>query len=162
MENRAYIHFLIGELETYVLDNKSKVERIITEKKEISIQDGVFIFDKLSSSLDKTKDLIKLSREVDDKDTLRTISIISSETIAWVMFTFPSVEQSIPPFFENFVINNQHIIDALGELLIEFDEFIETPEKLKLANTEIFRAINDVSMTLGYISQMIKKGAVEN
>lgn len=162
MEKNVYIHYLIGELESYVIDNKNKIEKLINNQKKISVQDSVFIFDKFSNSLRKTKDLIRLSREINDRDTLRTISIISSETVAWVMFTLPAIESSMPVFLENFIVYDRHIIDALGELLLEFDEFIETPEKLKAVNPEVFNMINEISMTFGHLSKMIEKGAVEN
>ncbi|WP_297454438.1 hypothetical protein [Persephonella sp.] len=162
MEKNVYIHYLIGELESYVIDNRNKIEKLISNQKKISVQDSVFIFDKFSNSLRKTKDLIKLSREINDRDTLRTISIISSETVAWVMFTLPSIESSMPVFLENLIVYDRHIIDALGELLLEFDEFIETPEKLKAVNPEVFNMINEISMTFGHLSKMIEKGAVEN
>ena len=162
MEKNVYIHYLIGELESYVIDNRNKIEKLINNQKKISVQDSVFIFDKFSNSLRKTKDLIKLSREINDRDTLRTISIISSETVAWVMFTLPSIESSMPVFLENLIVYDRHIIDALGELLLEFDEFIETPEKLKAVNPEVFNMINEISMTFGHLSKMIEKGAVEN
>ena len=162
MEKNVYIHYLIGELESYVIDNRNKIEKLINNQKKISVQDSVFIFDKFSNSLSKTKDLIQLSREISDRDTLRTISIISSETVAWVMFTLPAIESSMPVFLENLIVYDRHIIEVLGELLLEFDEFIETPEKLKAVNPEVFNMINEISMTFGHLSRMIEKGAVEN
>ena len=162
MEKNVYIHYLIGELESYVIDNRNKIEKLINNQKKISVQDSVFIFDKFSNSLSKTKDLIQLSQEINDRDTLRTISIISSETVAWIMFTLPAIEPSMPVFLENLIVYDRHIIDVLGELLLEFDEFIETPEKLKAVNPEVFNMINEISMTFGHLSKMIEKGAVEN
>ncbi len=160
-KNSVYIHYLIGDLENYVIGNRHKIGKILN-KKNLSIEDSIYIFDKFSNSLKKTTNLIKLSNEINDKDTLRTISIVSSETIAWVMFTFPSVESVIPVFLENLIFDKRHIIDALGELLLEFDEFIEKPEKLRSINIEIFNMVNEVSMFFGHLSKMIKKGALEN
>jgi len=160
-KNNVYIHYLIGDLENYVVDNRLKIEKILN-KKSLSVEDSIYIFEKFSNSLKKTTNLIRLSKEVNDQDTLRTISIVSSETIAWVMFTFPSVEPVIPVFLENLMFDKRHIIDALGELLLELDEFIEKPEKLRSTNLEIFSMVNEVSMFFGHLSKMMKKGALEN
>ncbi|WP_457640233.1 hypothetical protein [Persephonella sp.] len=160
--DNVYVHYLIGELESYIIDNREKVEKLINSRKNISVEDSVFIFEKFSNSLKKTTALVKLSGEVADRDTLRTISILSSETIAWVMFTLPSVENTIPVFLDNLWVDNRHIIDALGELLLEFDEYIESPEKLSRYNEELYQALNDVSMAFGHLSDMMKKGVQEN
>ncbi|MDQ7056776.1 MAG: hypothetical protein Q9M89_10175 [Persephonella sp.] len=54
------------------------------------------------------------------------MSIISSETIAWIMFTLPIVETEIPVFIDNLILGKPHIIDKLGELLLDIDEFMKT------------------------------------
>jgi len=164
MEERdsVYIHYLIGDLESYVVNNRAKVERLINRKPAISVEDGVYIFDKFSNSLKKTTALIKLSGEVRDRDTLRTISVLSSETIAWIMFTFPTVENTIPVFLENLIIDDRHVIDALGELLLELDQFIENPEKLPAVNDQLYLMLNEVSMFFGHLSDMMKRGGKEN
>jgi hypothetical protein len=161
-KDSVYIHYLIGDLESYVIDNKAKIEKIINSRENLSVEDSLYIFDKFSNSLKKTTNLIKLSREIEDTGTLRTVSIISSETIAWIMFTLPSVESVIPVFMENLMIDKRHIIDALGELLLEFDELIENPEKLRSVNRELFVMVNDISMFFGHLSEIMRKGAVEN
>ncbi|NPA16195.1 hypothetical protein [Persephonella sp.] len=157
----VYVHYLIGDLESYVVDNREKVEKLIN-KKDITVEDSIYIFDRFSNSLKKTTALIKLSGEIEDRDTLRTISILSSETIAWVMFTLPSVEATMPLFMENLIFDNRHVIDALGELLLELDEFIENPERLSVLNEELYSMLNEVSMFFGHLSTMMKKGAKEN
>jgi len=161
-KDSVYIHYLIGDLESYVIDNRAKIEKLINTKSSMTVEDGVYIFDKFSNSLKKTTALIKLSREIRDRDTLRTISILSSETIAWVMFTFPSVEGTIPVFMENLLIDNRHVVDALGELLLELDEFIENPDRLHVLNEEVYTTLNEVSMLFGHLSTIMKKGAKEN
>jgi len=157
----VYVHYLIGDLESYVIDNREKVEKLINNN-NLTVEDSVYILDKFSNSLRKTTALVKLSKEIEDRETLRTISILSSETIAWVMFTLPSVEAVIPLFMENLMFDNRHVMDALGELLLEFDEFIETPQKLSALNEELHGMLNEVSMFFGHLSNMMKKGAIEN
>ena len=162
MESNVYLHYLIGDLENYIIDNKKKIEKIIKSKDKISAEDSVYIFDKFSVSLKKTTHLIKNSSNTSDIETLRTVSIISSETVAWIMFTLPTVESEIPVFIDNLILGNRHIIDALGELLLEIDEFIENPTKLKTSHNELFHTINEVAMFFGHLSEMMKKGIIEN
>ncbi len=162
MENNVYVHYLIGELENYITDNKKKIENIIKGKDKISVEDSVYIFDRFSTTLKKTTNLIKNSTNISDIETLRTVSIMSSETIAWIMFTLPSVESEMPVFIDNLILGNRHIIDVLGELLLEIDEFIEKPSKLRTSNSELFRAVNEVSMFFGHLSEIMKKGIIEN
>ncbi|MBK3332204.1 hypothetical protein GWK41_03865 [Persephonella atlantica] len=162
MENNIYVHYLISELENYIIDNKKKIESIIKNKNRISVEESVYIFDKFSVSLKKATDLIKNSADISDIETLKTVSIISSETVAWVMFTLPNVESTIPVFLENLIIGNRHVIDSLGELLLEIDEFIENPSKLRTSSNELYQMINEVAMFFGHLSSMMKKGTVEN
>jgi len=158
----VYIHYLIGDLENYVINNRNKIERLINSKQDISQKEVIFIFNRFSDSLRKTTNLIKLSQEIEDRDTLRTISILSSETIAWILFTFPVVEESIPIFTENLIVEEKHLLDALGELLLELDEFIENPEKLKNFSQYLYKMVNEVSMTFGHLEKIIEKGEIEN
>ncbi len=162
MEDNIYVYYLIGDLENYVIDNKKKVEKLLKSKSKISTKDGAYIFDKFSVSLKKTTNLIKNSAYVSDIETLRTVSVLSSETVAWIMFTLPNIESEIPIFLDNLILGNRHIIDALGELLLEIDEFIENPTKLKTSNKEFYNMINEVSMFFGHLSNMIGKGVIEN
>jgi hypothetical protein len=93
---------------------------------------------------------------------LRTISIISSEIIAWILFTFPAVEDFITVFTENLIIEEKHVLDSLGDILIELDEYIENPAKMKEKDIYLLKAVNDISMGFYYLSKMVEKGAIEN
>ncbi|WP_457640961.1 hypothetical protein [Persephonella sp.] len=161
-KNSLYVEYLLGDLESFIISQKAEVNSIISKKRELTLNDSAFIFDRFSKSLKKTTNLIKHVNEVEDAHLLRNISIITSETLAWILFTLPMVETNIPIFMEDLFVQNRHIIDAIGELLVEFEEMIEKPDRIRALDKELLDQINNISMTIGSISEMIKKGSLPN
>ncbi|ACO04901.1 MAG TPA: hypothetical protein DEP48_01010 [Persephonella sp.] len=161
-KNNLYVEYLLGDLESYIISQKAEINSIINEKKELTLKDSAFIFDRFSKSLKKTTDLIKHINEVEDAHLLKHISIITSETLAWILFTLPMIETNIPIFMEDLFVKNRHIVDAIGELLIQFEETIDQPSKIKEIEKELLTQINDISMTISSLSEMIQKGSLPN
>jgi len=63
---------------------------------------------------------------------------------------------------EDLFVKNRHIVDAIGELLIQFEETIDQPSKIKEIEKELLTQINDISMTISSLSEMIQKGSLPN
>ncbi len=161
MENNFYIELLLGDLESFIITEKKRIDRIVSKNDDISIEDTVFVLDKLSKSLKKTENILDLVDEVDSSVTLKGISILASETIAWILFTLPSVEKNLP-YFDDVYIYNKNIIDYLADILLEFESFIENPSKMKFLSKDLRTDIKNISMTINHYSDILKKGLIEN
>jgi len=72
-KNNLYVEYLLGDLESYIISQKAEINSIINEKKELTLKDSAFIFDRFSKSLKKTTDLIKHINEVEDAHLLDTL-----------------------------------------------------------------------------------------
>ncbi|WP_456401372.1 hypothetical protein [Persephonella sp.] len=161
-KSNLYVEYLIGDLESFVITQKEEVNSLINKKKELSLNDSVVIFDRFSKSLKKTTNLIKHVNEVEDAHLLKHITLITSETLAWILFTLPVVETNIPVFMDDLTVKNKHIVDVIGELLLQFEDILDKPVKMKEIESEILNQINDISMTISTLSEMIKKGSLPN
>ncbi len=161
-KSNLYVEYLIGDLESFVITQKEEVNSLINKKKELSLNDSVIIFDRFSKSLKKTTNLIKHVNEVEDAHLLKHITLITSETLAWILFTLPVVETNIPVFMDDLTVKNKHIVDVIGELLLQFEDILDKPVKMKEIESEILNQINDISMTISTLSEMIKKGSLPN
>ncbi len=162
MEGSIYIELLLGDLESYIHSQKNKVNSIVSKKEDVSLEDTAIILDRFSKSLKKTVNIMDFLEEVESIDTLRSISILASETIAWILFTLPSVEKNLPYFADEITIYDKHIVDYLADVLLEFEGFIEDPMKLKFVGTDLQKSIKNISMTINYMSDILKKGLTEN
>ncbi len=157
-----YVEFLLGDLESFIISQKNEIDSIVSNKEAVSLEDTAVILEKFSKSLRKTENIIDFVEEVDSIDTLRNISILASETVAWILFTLPTVEKNLPYFAEDFTIYNKHIVDYLADTLLEFESFIEDPMKLKFVGVDIQKNIKNISMTINHLSKVLKKGLLEN
>jgi hypothetical protein len=162
MEGSIYIELLLGDLESYIHSQKNKVNSIVSKKENVSLEDTAIILDRFSKSLKKTVNIMDFLEEVENIDTLRSISILASETIAWILFTLPSVEKNLPYFADEITIYDKHIVDYLADVLLEFEGFIEDPMKLKFIGADLQKSIKNISMTINYMSDILKKGLTEN
>ncbi|NPA54116.1 MAG: hypothetical protein GXO21_05545 [Aquificae bacterium] len=162
MEGNFYVELLLGDLENYILSQKSEINNIVSKKQNVSVEETALILDKFSKSLKKTVNIMDFIEEIDNIDTLRSISILASETIAWILFTLPSVEKNLPYFSDDITIYNKHIVDYLADILLEFEGFIENPMKLKFIGKDLQENIKDISTIINYMSNILKKGLIEN
>ena len=161
-ESNIYVDFLIGDLEAYIYRQKKEINNLLKENVDLSVEQSILIFEKLAQSLKKTSDLIRFLNQVEDVETLRNVCIVSTESLAWVLFTLPTLEMNLPLFVENLKIKDSHIMDIIGENLISLEEMIENPKKLKFMHKEIFEGVKEASLSLGYINKIIQKGAIEH
>ncbi len=162
MEGNFYVELLLGDLESYIISQKSEINNIVSKNENVSVEEAAFILDKFSNSLKKTVNIMDFIDEVSNVETLRNISILASETIAWILFTLPSVEKNLPYFSDEITIYDKNIIDYLADVLLEFEGFIEDPTKLKFIGSDLQRSMKNISMTINYMSEILKKGLIEN
>ncbi len=161
MGENFYIEFLLGDLENFILSQKDEIGKIVKEE-NLSIEKTALVLDRFSKSLKKAVNIMDFIDEIENIDTLRNISILASETVAWILFTLPSVEKNLPYFSDDIGINKRHIIDYITDLLLEFEGFIEEPVKLKFLGSDMKKSMKNLSMTIDYMSKIAKKGLVEN
>ncbi len=157
-----YVDLLIGDLESFIISEKKKVSDILSKNEDISLEDTVFVLDRLSKSLKKTVNILDFVNQVDNITTLRGISILASEAIAWILFTLPSIEKNLPYFESDFKIYNRSVVDYLADILLELESFIEEPSRIKFIGEDLQKNINYVSMTMSHTSNILKKGLLEN
>jgi len=157
-----YVEFLLGDLESFVLAQKNEINSIVSKNENVSVEDTALILERFSKSLRKTEVIIDFIDEVQDVDILRTISVLASETVAWILFTLPVVEKNLPYFAEDITIFDKHIVDYLADVLLEFESFIEEPMRLKFISRDIQKSIKNISMTINHLSNILKKGLIEN
>jgi hypothetical protein len=160
-EENIYLNYLISDLENYVFLNRKKANNLLSAD-NFSKEDSLFILEKINNTLVKIENLLKILKDVKDTNLKRHICIISSESLSWVLFTLPNIEQQLPLFSENMRINGLHIMDMLGEFILLLEEIIEQPKISPILYQMVIKKINNISMSLGYIYTISKKGEVEN
>ncbi len=157
-----YVDFLIGDLEYFIFTNREKMNKLLESNRPPSYENSIEILEKFATGLAKTNQLINHLEEIEDYERIRNIFIVSSESLAWILFTLPSVAEQIPIFTEELNIKGQHILDLIGNNLLQIEMFIDNPKSSKDLNAEIKTGINEIAMALGYITKMIKKGSLES
>ncbi len=158
----VYVEFLLGDLESFIVAQKNEINTIVSKNEDVSIEDTAIILERFSKSLRKTENVIGFIDEIENIDVLKSISVLASETIAWILFTLPVVEKNLPYFAEDITIFDKHIVDYLADILLEFESFIEEPDRLKFISKDIQKSIKNVSMTINHLSNILKKGLMEN
>ena len=161
-KSEMYVDFLIGDLEYFIFTNREKMNKLLESNKPPSYENSVEILEKFATGLSKTNQLINHLEEIEDYERIRNVFIVSSESLAWILFTLPSIMEQIPIFAEEINIKGQHLLDLIGNSLLQIEMFIDNPKSSKDLNIEIKKGINDIAMTLGYITNMLKKGSLEN
>ncbi len=160
-EENIYLNYLISDLENYVFLHRKKANNLLSAE-NFSKEDSLYILEKINKTLIKTENLLKILKDVNDVNLKRHICLISSESLSWILFTLPNIEQQLPLFSENMKINGIHIMDMLGEFILLLEEIIEQP-KMSLNSYHILsKNINDISMTLGHLYNVSKRSETEN
>ncbi len=159
-EENIYLNYLISDLENYVFLHRKKANNLLSDN--LTKEGSLYILEKINETLVKTENLVKILQDVKDINLKRHICIISSESLSWVLFTLPNIEQKLPLFSENMRINKVHIMDMLGEYILLLEEVIEQPKISLNQYQNLSKKINDISMALGYIYNISKKGGEEN
>ena len=160
--NNMYIDFLLGDLEYFLIKNRDEVNKYIQGQTTLSYENSLKILERFNIGLSKANQLMKFVDTTEDYDQVKNIFILSSESLAWVLFTLPSISEQIPIFTEELNIKGQHLLDVIGNSLLHIEMLIDNPLSFKHLTSEIKEEINNISMAIGHITNMIKKGNVEN
>ncbi len=161
-KSEMYVDFLIGDLEYFIFSNREKMNKLLESNSPPSYESSIEILEKFATGLAKTNQLINHLEEIEDNERIRNIFIVSSESLAWILFTLPSIAEQIPIFTEELNIEGQHLLDLIGNNLLQIEMFIDNPKSSRYLNADIKKGINDIAMTIGHITKMLKKGSLEN
>ncbi len=157
-----YVSFLIGDLEYFIVSNRNEINTYIQRNESIPYEKSLSILNKFAETLSKTSQLINHIEDIKDKNLLRDMFIVSSESLAWILFTLPAVNDKLPIFPEELNINGQSIYDVIGNNLIQIEMLIDNPEVSPFVAKNLKENIQEISMALGHIVKMMDKSKERN
>jgi len=157
-----YISFLIGDLEYFLISNRNEINHYVEKNRDIPYEKSLDILDKFNETLKKATNLMRLTEEVQDELVLRDIFILTSESLAWILFTLPTISDNLPIFVEELSINGESIYDLLGHYLLQLEMYIDKPSLSKETGKTVHQGIADIHSTIDAIVKQIKRGSVEN
>ncbi|HIE59686.1 MAG TPA: hypothetical protein EYH43_04590 [Persephonella sp.] len=157
-----FVSFLIGDLEYFILSNRNEINTYIQKNESIPYEKSLLILNKFAETLEKTSQLINYIEEIKDKNILRDMFIISSESLAWILFTLPSISEKLPIFPEELNINGQSIYDVIGNNLIQIEMLIDNPDISPFVAKNLKENIHEISMAIGHIVKMMDKSKERN
>jgi len=161
-DSNMFVSFLIGDLEYFIVSNRNEINTYIQKNESIPYEKSLAILNKFAETLYKTSELINYIEEIKDKNLLRDMFIISSESLAWILFTLPSLNEKLPIFPEELNINGRSIYDAIGNNLLQIETLIDNPDITPFVAKNLKENIQDISMAIGHIVKMMDKSKERN
>lgn len=152
------LNVMIADIETYVYFKQKKINQLIEEKEIISVEDTAQILRYFSNSLLKVSNLLGKVMEIGSRDRLGEVLEISLSTLAWIVYTFPSLEVYTNLFPENFILRDKDILDFLAYNMMELENIVSNPSTLKSFSLDIADNLKEASALFGYLSDMSTKG----
>ena len=161
MDKDIYVYFLLGNFENFL--NKSKKEfSHLLEEEYISFEDGIKILTTFKNSLAKIDQILELVSNSDDTDLIRTALAVSSDNLAWLLFSLPTLYEKFPIFPEEFLVFQENIIDVIGTNLIDIENLIEKPKDIEFILLNIKDNIKTISSVIGTLLRNLEKNILEN
>lgn len=165
MDKDMYVYILINSLDAFLNTRKKYVEKILEDNP--SIKDSIIVLDSFKQGLDKTKHILdyiekNFSEEEIEEELVRTVLILSSETLTWLLFNLPNLYEKFPFFSEEFQINRMDILDVIGNNLLEIENLMEKPKEIIFIIKNLKQNVITISMTIGFMKLSIEKGLVDN
>jgi hypothetical protein len=161
MDKNIYIYFLLGNFENFL--NKSKQEfSHILEENSLSLEDSIKILTTFKSALEKTDHILELVSKSDDTDLIRMALAVSSENLAWLLFSLPTLYEKFPIFPEEFLVFQENIIDVIGTNLIDIESIIDRPEDVEFILVNIKDNIRTISSVIETLLRNVEKNILEN
>ncbi|RUM47652.1 MAG: hypothetical protein DSY47_06645 [Hydrogenothermus sp.] len=161
-DSNVFVSFLIGDLEYFIVNNRNEINNYIQKNQSIPYEKSLSILNKFAETLSKTSQLINYIEEINDKNLLRDMFIVSSESLAWILFTLPSLNEKLPIFPEELNINGQSIYDVIGNNLIQIEMLIDNPDISPFVAKNLKENIQEISMAIGHIVKMMDKSKERN
>lgn len=152
------INVMIADIETYVYFKQKKINQLIEEKDIISVEDTAQILRYFSDSLAKVSNLLGRVMEISSRDRLNEVLDISLSTLAWIVYTFPSLEVYTNLFPENFILRDKDILDFLAYNMMELENIVSNPSTLKSFSLDIADNLKEASALFGHLSEISTKG----
>lgn len=152
------LNIMIADIEIYVYFKQKKINQLIEEKDKISVEDTAQILKYFSDSLAKVSNLLGKVMEINSRDRLNEVFDISLSTLAWIVYTFPSLEVYTNLFPENFILRDKDILDFLAYNMMELENIVSNPSTLKSFSLDIADNLKEASALLGHLSEVSTKG----
>lgn len=157
--NEEQINILIADTESFIYFQQKKINKIIESEEVISIENVAKILRHFSDSLDKISKLLGKVMEINSNDKLGEIYDISISTLAWIVYTFPSLEIYTSLFPENFSLRDKDVLDFLAYNMMELENIMNNPKSLKSFSLDISDNLREVSALFGHLSELSEKSS---
>lgn len=151
------INIMIADIETYVYFKQKRINQLIQEKDVISVEDTAQILRYFSNSLAKVSNLLGKVMEISSRERLNEVLDISLNTLAWILYTFPSLEIYTNLFPENFILRKKDILDFLAYNMMELENIVSNPSTLKSLSLDIADNLKEASDLFGHLSDVSTK-----
>lgn len=151
------INIMIADIETFVYFKQKKINQLIEEKEIISVEDTAQILRYFSDSLSKISTLLGKAVNIDSRDRLNEVLDISLNTLAWIVYTFPSLEVYTNLFPENFILRDKDILDFLAYNMMELENIVSNPSTLKSFSLDVSDNLREASALFGHLSDISTK-----
>lgn len=156
------MNFILADVENFIFFQQRKVDKILSKKEILSKEESILIYSHFSDSLHKIANLFRDLEHIKDENVLKDISAISMHVLAWIIFTFPSIELESPLFAENYKIEEKDILDFLAEKLILIEDLSDNIFSLKEESRHIYNSIDKAASLFGFLASVMKKNIIEN
>jgi len=159
-----YLYLLLSNLESYLIQKRKYVEKLLNED-NLKIKDGMKILKSFENTLIKTNQILDTLNSLDEKadeDLFKSVIILISESLAWILFTLPSLPEKLPFFKEEFLINNENVLDIIGNNLINLESFLNEPSEILFIKNSIKGNVSSILNVITYLYKGLEKSLVLN
>jgi hypothetical protein len=161
MDKDIYVYFLLGSFENFLNKNRKEFSSLL-EEESITLEDGIRILSTFKSSLSKIDHILELVSKSEDKDLVKMALAISSDNLAWLLFSLPTLYEKFPIFPEEFLVFQENIIDVIGTNLIDIENLLEKPSDVEFILINIKDNIKTISSVIETILRNLERNVLEN
>jgi len=161
MDKDIYVYFLLGNFENFLIRSKKEFTPLLEEDK-LSLEDGIRLLSTFKNSLNKIDHILELVSLSDDKDLARMALAISSDSLAWLLFSLPTLYEKFPIFPEEFLVFQENIIDLIGTNLIDIENLLDKPDNIEFILMNIKDNIKTISSVIETLLKNLQRNVLEN
>ncbi len=161
MDKDIYVYFLLGSFENFLNKNRKEFSALL-EEESITLEDGIRILSTFKSSLSKIDHILELVSQSEDKELVKMALAISSDNLAWLLFSLPTLYEKFPIFPEEFLVFQENIIDVIGTNLIDIENLLEKPSDVEFILINIKDNIKTISSVIETILRNLERNVLEN
>lgn len=160
--NEEQINILIADTETFIYFQQKKINKIIESEEAISAENIARILKHFSDSLDRISKLLGKVMDIKNQEKLNEIYDISLSTLAWIVYTFPSLELYTSLFPENFILKDKDVLDFLAYNMMELENIMNNTKTLKSFILDVSDNLREASALFGYLSEISGRSSYFN